>query len=171
MWGQERALRQAPVPYFYLFIFCDHELSSLVDLAQPAATVFKVIVNLHPYPLCEDPQSVYLNTTFCAAIPLQTLVEHSQCRVDVPLFLTSTANVSLGRHFGFFLSFTMLRIFPSCLHDFWVIFQMKTVPICPFFYFLNMQQFWDGQSKLNSKNKATAAQFQHFIIFRKCISR
>jgi hypothetical protein len=38
------------------------------------------------------------------------------------------------------------------------VFLLQIVQNCPFFYFLNMQQSWAGQSKQHSKNKATAAQ-------------
>ncbi len=36
--------------------------------------------------------------------------------------------------------------------------QIKIIPEHPLFYFLNLQQSWAGQSKLHSKNKATAVQ-------------
>jgi hypothetical protein len=47
---------------------------------------------------------------------------------------------------------------------------MQIVPYCPFFYCLIMQQIWDGQSKLHSLKKATAAQEWYmfsFILFDK----
>ncbi len=53
----------------------DHRLSSLADLAQPVATVFKAVVNLwtvslnmYPYPLCRDLYVLYLNTTVYTAL-------------------------------------------------------------------------------------------------------
>jgi hypothetical protein len=40
-----------------------------------------------------------------------------------------------------------------------IVFLTQFVPHCIFFYFLNMQKSWAGQSKLHSKNKATATQY------------
>ncbi len=51
------------------------------------------------------------------------------------------------------------------LLDIWIIFFMQFVPHYLFLYFINMQQSWAGQSKLHSKNKATAAQY-HIISCR-----
>ncbi len=51
---------------------------------------------------------------------------------------------------------------------------MQIVPHSLFFYFIIMQQIWDGQSRLQSLNKATVAQEWYkfsFILFDKKVKR
>jgi hypothetical protein len=48
--------------------------------------------------------------------------------------------------------------FLSCQEVTWYSGLFSLVPHCSFFFFLNIQQSWAGQSKLHGKNKATLAQ-------------
>jgi hypothetical protein len=125
MWGVgESAAASTCLVLLFVYFCCDHESASFVDLAQPAATVFKAIVHLHPYPLCGDPYYT-VSKHHVLYSHCRNKGEHSQCRVEVPLFLTGTVQCKM-------MLKMMLKDPPKLGAPFWIFLVLHYASCFPF---------------------------------------